>query len=271
MAKGFRNQIIGVVRFSYPSSDGFRKLDEDNALRLASLYAPDRLNQRLRLFERLTIPSLLAQSDLDFTLAVMIGDDLPAFARIRLDTILATLPRARVIVMPPHLNQVEAVGRVQMEVTAKSATHVTGFRLDDDDAIDVQHIARLRFRSDVLAPMVGLDRPIVIGCNNGLVLNLRPDGNLLTAVVEKLPIGIGLAMTAPKNFRAGIFRRNHRLLPQFFSTFTDADVPAFIRTVHETNDSQPQSSGQVKLLLPEQAQSILNAHFPFDHAYLMAL
>jgi hypothetical protein len=271
MSDTFHNQIIGTVRFSYPSADGFRQTDEDPAKRAAALYSSERLAQRLRLFERLTIPSLLAQTDPDFTLAVLIGDDMPDFARVRLEAALTPVANARVIALRPGLNQVEAVGRAQMTVVVNSTSHVTGFRLDDDDALDRNHIARLRARSEILSAMHGRDRPIVIGCNRGLVLTLSPDGNILTEVTEKLPIGIGLAMTAPKSFRAGIFRRNHRLVPQFFSTFTDAVVPAFIRTVHATNDSQPQSSGQVRLLDKSAAEPILAEHFSFDHAELMAL
>ncbi len=271
MADAFCNQIIGVVRFSYPASNGFRLMGDDHARRMADLYHPVRLKQRLRLFEHLTLPSLLAQTEADYSLAVLIGTDLPAWAQGRLAEILAPLANARIIPLPPLLDQMEAAGQLRRTVLGRSATHVTEFRLDDDDAIDCAHIARLKARAAILVPMHGLDRPLVIGCNRGLVLTLQDGGNFLTDVTEKLPIGIGLAMTMPRHAKTGIFRRNHRLLPQFFSTFTDAEVPAFIRTVHATNDSQPHASGQSQPLTADAAQQILAAHFPFDLADLMAL
>jgi hypothetical protein len=270
MAEAFRNQIAGLVRFSYPALDGFARADADPARRLEQLYAPSRLELRFRLFQSLTLPSLLAQSDGDFSLAVLIGDDFPQAAGQRLRAALAPLAQAKVVTLPP-MQHFAAARRAYAAVSDTTVTHLTGFRLDDDDAIDRHFIARLRHRAKALAPLLGLSRPVVIGCNRGLVLTLDPNGNKLAEVTEKLPIGIGLAMTAPVGFRGSIFRRNHRLLPQFFSTFTDAEEPAFIRTVHAHNDSQPTSSGQSVLLDTAQASGILASHFPFSHAQLMAL
>ncbi len=271
MADAFRNHIIGVVRFSYPSSNGFRLMDKQPARRIAALYDKARLEQRFHLFEGLTIPSLVAQSDGDFTLAVLVGSDLPAWAVARLQAALASLANARVVTMPGGLEQIDAAERLRSLLLRDDATHVTEFRLDDDDAIDRDHISRLKARAAVLAPMLGLNRPLVIGCNRGLVLHLDQAGHVFHDVTEKLPIGIGLAITVPRRSKVGIFRRNHRLLPQFFSTFTDADVPAFIRTVHATNDSEPHSSGQSRILTDAEVSTILAAHFPFDLSQLSAL
>ncbi len=270
MTQTFRNQIVGLIRFSYPATDGFRMMDPEPAAQMARLYAPDRLAFRFRLLERLALPSLRAQTDVDFALAVLIGDDLPAQAVARLGDAVAGFAKARIVALPPMVH-LQAAQTAMAAVIDAASTHVTGFRLDDDDAVDRGFIARLRARAAILAPMNGLQRPVVIANNSGLVLQIQAGGHQIFEVTEKLPIGIGLAMTAPRSFRGGIFRRNHRLLPQFFSTFSDVDTPSFIRTVHPGNDSQPQSSGVSRLLTDPQAEAILGAHFPYDVAALRAL
>jgi Putative rhamnosyl transferase len=270
MPDPFRNQIAGLIRFSFPSTDGFTRSRPASTLAHDGLYAPERLDARFRLFERLTLPSLMAQTDPDFQVGVLIGADLPDASADRLQALLAPLKAARMIALPTgaHFSSTQ---RAFEGMAQDHATHLTGFRLDDDDAIDRDFIARLRERSGVLAPLHGLSRPVCIGCNRGLQLTLDKAGNRLVAVTERMPIGIGLAMTAPKGFRESIFRRNHRILPQFYSTFTDAEVPAFIRTVHADNDSNPHASGVTAALTPTEADAVLAAHFPFSYDDLMAV
>lgn len=264
------NQIIGLIRFSYPSTDGFSRIDADADVRRARLYSAARMETRFRLFTHLTLPSLIAQLDQDFTLGILIGSDMPETHAARLEKALAIYPRARVIIQPPrqHFAATQAAIR---QLTNPDATHLTGFRLDDDDALDRNFIARLRQRAAALLVMHGADRPVVIGCNHGLLLSLDPSGNRVERVTERLPIGIGLAMAAPKGFPESIFRRNHRLVPQFYSTFTDAETPAFIRTVHAGNDSDPYASGKRADISGEMLDRILADHFPFTAEQLRAL
>lgn len=268
MAGAFSNQIVGLVRFSYPALNGFSKSAIDTPTLEAQLYDPARLERRFHLFENLTLPSLLAQSDTNFSTAFLIGTGMPDVARARLEALIAPLPGARLLTLPPlaHFN---ATGRAFARMRDGAATHLTGFRLDDDDALDHGFVARLRRLSGVLAPACGGQRPLVVGFNRGLFLELKPQGNRIYEVVEKLPLGIGLAMTVPAAHPENIFRRNHRLLPQFYTCFTDADTPAFIRTVHGDNDSQPYASGRTAILPDEAIASLLAAHFPFTLDRLM--
>ncbi|MDZ4136133.1 MAG: glycosyltransferase, partial [Paracoccaceae bacterium] len=243
MAAAFRNQIAGLVRFSYPALNGFARSGADPSALEAQLYDPERLQRRFHLFENLTLPSLLAQNDKDFRTVFLTGLNLPVAARARLDAAIAPLPGAQVLALP-SLAHFNATGRAFAALRDVAATHLTGFRLDDDDALDHGFVARLRTLSGALAPAIGLAYPLVIGFNRGLFLDLKPGGNRLYEVVEKLPLGIGLAMTVPAGHPENIFRRNHRLLPQFYNTFTDAQSPAFIRSVHGDNDSAPNASGR---------------------------
>jgi hypothetical protein len=270
MATGFINRIAGLIRFSYPGLSGFQRKDDSLAALEARLYARARLERRFHFLEKLALPSLIAQTDRDFETLVLIGTSLPQWALDRLSAALSRLPGGRIVALPP-LHHYPATQRAFDSLDDKPATHLTSFRLDDDDAMDRHHIARLRQSAEALASVVDLQTPFVIGHNKGLFLDLTGDRNTLTEVVEKLPLGIGLALTAPVGSRENIFRRNHRLVPQFFTTFTDAQTPAFIRTIHSDNDSSAHPSGVVRTPESAELDRILTAHFPFSNADLMAL
>ncbi len=264
-----KNRIAGLIRFSYPAQNGFAKSTDDLAALEAQLYDPARLERRFYLFEALTLPSLLAQTDPDFETILLIGDSFPQAARDHLARILAPLRGARIVALPPRPH-FAATQSGFAAVERAGATHLTGFRLDDDDALDMDFIARLRRSVSRLLPLAA-PKPLVVGYNHGVFLELTPKGNSAYAVVEKLPLGIGLAMTVPWGNPENIFRRNHRLLPQFYTTFTDALTPSFIRTVHADNDSEPYSSGRKPGLTEAQMETLIEANFPFTLAGLKRL
>lgn len=270
MGAKFRNQIIALIRFSYPAENGFTISSDDIAATEARLYDPDRLEARFHLFEKLTLPSLKAQTDGDFTTVLLIGKTLPKPARERLMDLVDPLPGARVIALPslPHYT---ATRRAMNMAERPGRTHMTGFRLDDDDALDINHIARMRERVATLVPMMGMDRPLMTGSNAGWFLRIDPAGNSISRVVERLPIGVGLALTTPFGHGETIFRRNHRLAPQFFNSFTDAETPAFIRTIHAGNDSDAVATGSSEPMDWATAGPQIEAHFPFTAAKLQAL
>lgn len=270
MARAFRNRIVGLVRFSYPALSGFAKLPDNIASIEAQLYDPARLERRFHLFENLTLPSLLAQTDDDFQTIFLIGNSFPAVARDRLQAAVAPLPGASIVALPP-LFHYKATQRAFAMVRDDKASHLTGFRLDDDDALDRGFIARLRAIVRSLVPHRPPKRPLVVAANRGFFLKQSPGGNAVFDVIEKQPLGVGLAMTVAAGEDENVFRRNHRLVPQYYSIFSDADTPAFIRCVHVDNDSKPTQSGISHRLSEAEIAAAIAEHFPFSLAGLRAL
>lgn len=258
----FRNRIVALIRFSYPGRSGFGPDPADPAVRARMLYDPARLDARFRLFEGLTLPSLRAQTDGDFRACVIIGRDMPRAWHDRLADALRSLPGAMIVALPP-LTQAEAVTRALHRAVGTDATHRTGFRLDDDDALALDVVARLRRTTAALASAQDHPLPFVTGFNRGLFVTLGDGPPRVAEVIERLPLGIGLAMTTPVDHSDHVFRRNHRMMPQFFSIHTDADRIAFLRTVHPGNDSAALPSGQHTPLADAEAETRLTAHFPF--------
>lgn len=258
----FRNRIVGLVRFSYPSIGGFVRQDADLAQNIAALVARDRLETRFALFERYALPSLKAQTDKGFETVFLVGEALPSWARDRLHGLVSGLKGASIVALPPmpHYQATQAAFGM---VPDNGCTHLTSFRLDDDDAMDVGHIARLRRMTDGIIRAVDPAKPFCIGHNRGLFVDLSRPEPVWRTVVEKLPLGVGLAMCAPVERRDNIFRRNHRLLSMFYTLLTDADHHAFVRTIHHGNDSEAKASGHSEPLEPVVLADILGRSFPF--------
>lgn len=250
-----------LVRFSYPARSGFRAAAEDLAAATARLYAPDRLERRFQLFEALTLPSLLAQTDGDFRAVFLVGESLPAAARARLAALVAPLSGASVVALP-HLHGYEAAQQALDSVPAGRRWRVS-LRLDDDDALDVDFIARLRRTLVPLLPLQAGAAPLVVAFNRGYMLDLSGPRPAVTPVVERLPLGCGTAMLAPAAGRENIYRRNHRWLAQFYDVFSEARTPAFVRSVHGLNDSDGQFVGRRLDTPPDRLAAELARGFPF--------
>ena len=65
-------------------------------------YDEARLKHRLRLFQALNLPSILAQTDTDFQYLILIGDDLPVWARNRLDDLTKGTDHIKILPYSPH-------------------------------------------------------------------------------------------------------------------------------------------------------------------------
>lgn len=262
----FRNRIVGLVRFSYPALSGFTAKSPDAATLQATLFDRARLERRFALWEILALPSLTAQTDPDFETLILIGDQLPAWAYDRLAAGIAPL-NARITALPP-MHHYPAIQKAYAGMH-EGYSHLTSFRLDDDDALDRDHIARLRRTAAGIASFTAT--PFAIAHNRGLFVDLTTGKARFTEVTEKMPLGIGLALCAPAGHPDTIFRRNHRLLPQFLTTFSDASEMAFLRSVHDGNDSNAHTTGVVEPRDDEAVDALLAAHFATDRATLNRL
>ena len=93
-------QVIGLCRFSYPALGGFQREHKPIEQRKAFLYDAARLKHRLRLFQAFNLPSILAQTDRDFKYLILVGDDLPAWARAQLDDLTAAADQIKILPYP---------------------------------------------------------------------------------------------------------------------------------------------------------------------------
>ncbi len=258
----FHNQIIGLVRFSYPALGGFAHKIGDRAALEGMLFDPARLKRRFALFEALCLPALLAQDDSDFTCLFLIGENLPPWARARLADGVCGLRDARIIAAPPrhHYAQMKASFA---QVPQDGFSHRTTFRLDDDDALDLGYIARLRAVARRLKPLCSSAAPVAIAFNRGFYVALDDTGGQdLFDACERTPLSVGTALLAPAGHADNIYARNHRFLPQFFNTWSDATTPTYLRAIHRDNDSTPTIIGRSRTMAPAEVAAEVRARFP---------
>lgn len=269
MPVDIRPQAIVVIRFSYLGENGWRLTHGGLDANRAVLYDEARLARRFKLFEALTLPSLLAQADAAFTTAILIGTDFPPAWRKRLTDLVRPLSDARIIALPPMKNF--AATKRALDLCTAAPSHVISIRLDDDDALSVDCIAEQKRLAPMVLEISGADTPTVVAFNNGLFLKIAERGNALFGVIENLPLGIGMGMIAPKGMRPTIFSTDHRQVHTRWNCYTDSVTPHFIRTVHGDNDSGARVSGVRKAYSDAELDRIVATRFPFTRAELMAL
>jgi len=270
MAPTFDPHLQVVIRFSYVALAGFAISNGGEDKVRALLYDPERLERRFRLFEALTLPSLLAQTDPEFTTVVLVGRDFPRPFLDRLNRILKPLHDPRVVGLKPMVSY--KATRAALDKCARpDASHIISMRLDDDDALGMDTIAETRRLAPLMVQMAGPDRPCVIAFNSGMFLEFGAEQNTLYGVGEKTPLGLGMSMISPISARQSVFSMDHRRVHQRFNTYTDAATPRFIRTVHKDNDSGAYLAGERRDHDDDELSRILDANFPFTLAQLRAL
>ena len=244
MARDFKLQIKGLVRFSYVGKGGFALSNKSPEALRAHLYDPGRLDRRFALFEHLALRSIRNQRDRNFSIGVLIGETFPPDARDRLMRLVAEVPQARIISLPEMVHYT-AIRRAFAAIPDDpDATHTATFRLDDDDAMHRMSLRRIRQLANSLLAIRDRDIPFALAFNRGFYLDVGNDEQPISEWYEKTPLGIGLSLVAPVDQSVNVFRRNHRKLGEYFDCFTEIEKPMFIRSVHDQNDSAALPTGR---------------------------
>jgi len=270
MSRDFENQIVGLIRFSFVTTgDFYPGFDSVDAMK-AFLFDEARLERRFRLFEGVCLPTLKAQRDTDFTLIFLVAADFPKRWRQRLDAALAGLPFAKVIEKPP-MNHYQGIREAFDAVPREGFTHRTTFRLDDDDAVNLDYIAKLRKLSAKLNRFAPKDDPVGIAFNKGLYLTYSKAGTTYQRAQERMPLSIGTALMAPVAFAGNIYAYNHRAISQHHCIWMDVSDIIYLRTLHQDNKSTPHFSGSIETLEPKRAATLLVKNFGLEFQALEKL
>lgn len=231
------NQIIGLIRFSYPATEGFAASSMGLDALQAMLYDPARLTARFGYLETLVLPSLAAQTDGEFTCAILAGDTLPVEWKDRLRALTDRFPFVKPIFLE-RMGPLPAAKRAFRRSVHESATHVTGFRLDDDDALAIDYIEKTRDRSDRLIAGGFAEKPICVAFTRGLYWDLHTPKQPFHRFREAYAPSLACAMITEPDMPTCIYRYNHRRIASFIPTYLEpGGNEMFIRTQHDTNDS----------------------------------
>ena len=262
--------IYGHIRFSYYGITDTRLKPNPDDSALAELYDETRMARRFYLFENLTLPSLIAQTDRQFTTVIMSSDVMPDRFKERLVALAARLPGSIVEFSASRRGDLAFSKFIADSLAPRYRGTAVHFRLDDDDALAVSYIARLRQISQTLPPSTHISFP------SGIMLfpSGRDGPSGASMPHQRFLTAIGLATVNSAKFTKNPFQMMHSNVWTRWPVVSDPSFPAFIRTQHFANDTAAKQDRIVSALQRErfsrraeryaaQVEAILAAHFPF--------
>lgn len=229
-------QAIGLCRFSYPAIGGFQVDHETTEERIAYLYSNDRLEERFRLFETSALPCLRDQTDQNYDLIVVIGDSLPKEHRDRLYDLTADVPQVRIVTEPPR-PQREVMKEILNKARKDPTKPCLQFRHDDDDAISVDFIERLRRTLNDCAGLVAGNRTVAVDFNRGYLAEIDAPGIAATETVRALYVA-ALGMYVKGGCKLTIMNFAHEKIGRFMPVISISDAPMWVRSLNDYNDSR---------------------------------
>lgn len=266
----FSTRMIGLLRFSVLTptyySERFKTLEET----AAHIFSTERMELRFRLFENLCLPSLVRQSDQGFDCVVLTAESMPSIHLDRLKGLLDPIPNIhlRTVGTDKHYQLLKA-GYNSLETP--DCTHRILFRLDDDDAVDLDFVKRAKHLAQGMLELQDTGAPFVMAFNRGFYVRCIEGENEVFDACERAPLSTGTALVAPVDYPRNPYRYNHRALAQHYTTVSDISVPGFIRTIHGDNKSSPTQMGLTHKMKPPRLRRSLQRYFGVDLDMLKTL
>ncbi len=259
-------QVIGLCRFSYPALSSFQVVHDTVEQRRRHLYQPDRLEERFRLFESSTLPCFREQTDDDFQLKVVIGDCLPKAAFDRLHDLTAEMKQVQIVQRPSDtsLKHRQVMKDVLNAARINPDQSCLQFRHDDDDAVSVDFVERLRNAAKENKILLERNRTVGIDFNRGFFARMTSNGICATEVFKSL-LGVGLGMYVSGKCKQTIISFTHHRLGRFMPVVSYPDAPMWVRTLSSFNDAPGarKNTKELKPLTPEQEGEFI-ARFAID-------
>lgn len=263
-------EIVGVCRFSYLGLSDWRaqhgggvKRSRKEVLDLvrSTLFLPERMARRFATFEKLTLPSLAAQTDKNFRLIVLTAEELPQEYADRLRSLAEQYPFLHLEFAAPGrapvvMNGIYAKMGLQLE-------ELLQFRLDDDDALGATYIARLRELAAVMRASQP-DRAFAITFPTVLIATVVDDQ--LHFRRRHFPhTAAGQGMYHQKR---NVLDWAHHRVDRALLSVSDNVAPWVLQTfLTGVNDSGPLSAVEMRRrgmapIEPELVAEVLATHFP---------
>lgn len=229
-------QVLGLCRFSYPAAlEGFQTRHETMEDRRAALYAPERLDTRLFWFEHILLPGIRAQTGQDFTLLLLMGDDLPDPWHSRLRALIDPVPQIRPVYRPtgPHRQVYRDILHAARDPKARA---VAEFRLDDDDAVALNYVTNIRRSFGQLRDIWRPRGRLALDQGKGVVVAATGPDIALTPVLAHCWAPALTVYLRPDD-DACVMDFPHQRVWQRMPLVSFADQVMFLRGSHATNDS----------------------------------
>ena len=263
-------QVIGLCRFSYPALGGFQVTHETTEERIAYIWAEDRLEERFRLFECVTLPGLRAHTDQDFTLIVLIGDSFPKHHRDRLRDLTADLRQIKIVAQPPQNNR-EIAKALLNGARRNPDSPCIQFRLDDDDAVAVDFVERLRDAARDCRKLTQQNISITFDWQKGYVAEFSAQG-ISASPMHRAFFTAGMGMWIAGGSTRTIHHFGHERIPRYMTCVTFSEPAMFIRSHNGFNDSRQKRARAIDVtpLTKDQAR-LFKRRFAIDAAQVRSV
>lgn len=229
-------RTVGICRFSYAGLGGFKVGHDSQADLEAFLYAEARMEERFRLFEAITLPSVAAQTDPDFAFLIVTGTGFPPHYLARLQRLTKEIPQCEIVQYPP---------RKHRRITAKAVNTWRGpadapclqFRLDDDDAMALTFVEKFKQTADDLATLTARHSSVAVDFNQGYVFTAGVQGLKLWPYHYPYS-AIALGMIVQAGSTDTIMNHGHQELWKTMPTMTFTGEDMMMRGHNDFNDSR---------------------------------
>lgn len=238
-------QVIGLCRFSYPAIGGFQVDHDTLEERIAFLYDDARLEERFRLFETVALPCLRAQTDPDFDLIIVVGDQLPQHHLDRLHALIENMPQARIVAKPPR-RQREVMKEILNAARRDPDAPCIQFRSDDDDAVAIDYIERLRGAARDGEKLIRNHKAVAFDWTKGYIAEYGPHGIEMTETFRPFDVA-GLGMWVRGGCRLTIMNFAHNKINRFMPAISFDEPRMFIRGHNGWNDSRQKNPQRIAL------------------------
>lgn len=232
-------QTLVLMRYSYFGMSGWQS---DASRDAGSLLSSERLAKRIKLLENIALRSLADQADEDFKLVVLSARAMPAWRQRQLTELCKdTLGDNRADVIFRRPGSVHGKFKTHIQTRYGDAPITCQVVLDDDDALSHDFIEHLKPEADAAYRNPKSDKlHAFLSFPEGLTLRLGPGKPALFR--RDIPFtNLGLSLVAPTSAKWTVYGLAHkRVARRHPARVIYRQEPAYIRTVHDTNDSRAQ-------------------------------
>lgn len=265
-----RVQMLGLCRFSYVGLRGYQVEHDSFEERRAYLYDPERLARRWQWFTELALPGWRAQSDVDFTLVVMTGPDLPEPYLSRLQSLAVEIPQLRLELVPPMEKHLDACWAAIAPHIDSEAEVIGHFRHDDDDAVALDYVATARRDFRRIKSLWKAERRLSLDYSRGLMMEAGAGGAVMTPRICH-NMGVALTLFLPPDAQETALHYDHSKLALWMPGVSISRQLMFIRSIHADSDSGAMGPGLPWLLDEARLDRQLSRRFGLERAALDGL
>ena len=264
-------QVIGICRFSYPALGGFQVEHKTIEERSAFLYSKKRMEERFRHFETITLPSIAAQTDKDFTFLIVIGDNFPEIYHERFFDICTPVPQIVVQAYAPAPHR-ETMLSAMNSVRKRTGEPCLQFRHDDDDAVALNFVESFRQAAMDCKPLLKRNKFVGFDFPRGYVVRPTSEGILAEETFHPL-WGVGLGVAVAPQIRRCIMNFSHARLAQNMPMISFDKPAMYLRGHNDFNDSRQRANiSQPNLkLLDVEGETMIRKTFGVDANHIRSV